>query len=70
MFSFKSILSFSEPLPTAPDSFTTNVEIAFQEKKMKVIYGAESFDGVLNTGVLRYELCESTGTHSTIYAYQ
>ncbi|XP_069975901.1 uncharacterized protein [Penaeus vannamei] len=48
----------TKPLPTAPDSFTTNVEIAFQEKKMKVIYGAESFDGVLNTGVLRYELSE------------
>ncbi|XP_063615153.1 uncharacterized protein LOC134788207, partial [Penaeus indicus] len=48
----------TKPLPTVPDSFTTNVEIAFEEKKMKVIYGAESFDGVLNTGVLRYELSE------------
>lgn len=51
--------SNSKTLPAMPDSFTTNVEIAFQDEKAHlVIYGAETFDGVFNSGVLMYQLGE------------
>lgn len=48
-----------KPMPPIPDSFTTELEMTHQEEgKLKVLYGAEAFDGVLNAGVLKYELRE------------
>ncbi|XP_071525809.1 uncharacterized protein [Panulirus ornatus] len=48
-----------KPLPTVPKSYTTKVEIAFQEAgKKQVLYGAETVDGIFNAGVLRYEMKE------------
>lgn len=64
MVSFRQFIIFSlvtlatpEPLPTLAQSFTTELELTHQEDgKLKVVYGAEAFDRILNKGVLRYEL--------------
>ncbi|XP_066961277.1 uncharacterized protein [Macrobrachium rosenbergii] len=46
-------------LPTVPDSFTTDVEITFQEEdKKSVIYGQEMYDGVKKRGILNYQFAE------------
>ncbi|KAG7159618.1 hypothetical protein Hamer_G004291 [Homarus americanus] len=44
-------------MPMMPNAFSTRVEVAFQEdNRKKVIFGYESFDNILNSGVLSYEL--------------
>lgn len=49
----------SKPIPALPSSFTTELELTHKEEgKMKIVYGAEAFDRVLNKGVLSYELSE------------
>ncbi|XP_063844545.1 uncharacterized protein LOC135091116 [Scylla paramamosain] len=49
----------SKLMPPLPSSFITNLELTHQEEgKLKVMYGAEAFDRILNKGVLRYELSE------------
>ncbi|XP_037802976.1 uncharacterized protein LOC119597472 [Penaeus monodon] len=45
------------PLPTVPNSFTTDLEIAFQrEDQQRILYGKEMYDGVVKRGVLDYRL--------------
>lgn len=47
------------PLPTVPNSFTTNIEISFQRPEDHiVIYGQEMYDGVLQRGILNYEFAQ------------
>lgn len=47
----------SPPLPTVPNSFITDLEIAFQrEDQQRILYGKEMYDGVVNRGVLDYRL--------------
>lgn len=47
----------SAPLPTVPNSFTTDLEIAFQrEDQQRILYGKEMYDGVVKRGVLDYRL--------------
>ncbi|XP_042855318.1 uncharacterized protein LOC122242159 [Penaeus japonicus] len=46
-----------KPLPTVPDSFITDLEIAFQrEDQQRILYGKEMYDGVAQRGVLDYRL--------------
>ncbi|XP_063615154.1 uncharacterized protein LOC134788208 [Penaeus indicus] len=45
------------PLPTVPNSFITDLEIAFQqEDQQRILYGKEMYDGVVKRGVLDYRL--------------